>query len=529
MRRESALVAMVGLAVYAVLCPPASGMGDSSEFALVLATNGVAHPTGYPLYTLLGHFFSLAVHALGGSWPWVAALWSAVGGAVALYFLHALGMALAARRPGAGATTRSLAALVPVSLFAFQPVVLGEATRAEINSWSLAWACGAAYLFVRLCAEIEDGEASPRDLGRGAAAWGLVVGIGLAHHLTSILISFPLSIGWIAALALRKRLSPRLLLSAVAAALLPIASYGIIAWRAWHPARVQWAWLEPGLASVFAHITGAQYRLFVGNFAPSPVQRELLASAAYPFLIPGAALLLLGVARSRSAAQRVESAALLVAAALATAFVFVYGVPDPAPYFLPAMALGVAAATPAIAAIPGVDSRAGRLALGGAGLAGLILIVPWLRDAREERGATMAFEKMVRSMWAAIPPDTAIVSWTDDRFLRLSEYQILLGEKPALLVITPDVLFAKSMRDTIRRRFGVDPLAGFRPPRLAARMPPEEEKAIISASRRQLIEDLNRRIRAPVILFDPTVPIVWQMKKPWEPTGPPEESPGKAR
>jgi hypothetical protein len=533
-RPGSALVALAAFAVYAFLCPPVSGMGDASEFTLVLATGGVAHPTGYPLYTLFGHFFCVLLHALGISWPRAASLWSAVGGAVAIYFLHALGTELAGVVPGAGgaprvgATGRFLAALVPVSLFAFQPIVLGEATHAEINTWSLAWACGAAYLFVRLvgAAGAADRE-QVRHARRGATLWGLVCGLGLAHHLTSVLISAPLSAGLIAVLARRRWFRPSLMLIGAGAALVPVASYGIVAWHAWHPAGVQWGWLEPSLASVVTHVSGGQYRQFVGYFAPTPLQQELLAAAAYPFLIPGLALLMLGVLRAKDAERRIEASALFAAAALVTIFTFSYGVPDPAPYFLPAMALGVAAAAPALAAIPGVGSRAGGAALGSAGLAGLVLIVPWLREGVEVRAATLLFEKTIHSMWSAIPPDTAIVSWADDRFNHLREYQVLRGEKPALLVVTPDLLFTNSMRRTIRQRFGVDPVEGFRRPRLSPGRHRPEDDAIIDRSRQRLVRDLNDRIRPPVILFDPKVPIVFQLRKPWESRRGPAEQPAR--
>ena len=62
---ESMAVALAALALYLLFAPPVSGLGDSSEIALVLATNGVAHPTGYPLYTLLGHCFVALLHMLG--------------------------------------------------------------------------------------------------------------------------------------------------------------------------------------------------------------------------------------------------------------------------------------------------------------------------------------------------------------------------------------------------------------------------------------------------------------------------------
>ena len=44
---------------------------------------------------LLGHLFVRIVHALGATWAYAANAWSAVGGAVAVYLLHRLALALA--------------------------------------------------------------------------------------------------------------------------------------------------------------------------------------------------------------------------------------------------------------------------------------------------------------------------------------------------------------------------------------------------------------------------------------------------
>jgi len=509
-RLASAAVALVSLAVYVWLTPSATGMGDASEFTLVLATGGVPHPTGYPLYVLLGHPFCVALHALGIGWSRAAALWSALGASLALAFLLALGQRLArAANPAAGADARMLATLIPLALFAFQPLLVADATRAEINTWSLAWVCGAAWLFVGLVERLHAGEALGR---RDAATWGLVCGLGLAHHLTSVLVALPLSAALIAMLVRRRTFPPTLALVAIAAALVPLASYGFIAWHAWHPARVQWPLLDASWASVLGHVTGRQYQFFVGSFAPSTSQRELLATVAFPFLFAGLVLLMLGVWRASDPDRRLAWLALLAAASLIAFFTLRYGVDDPAPYLVPAMALGVAAAAPALASIPGVSSRTGTAALVVAGLATLLLVVPWIRDGIEERQATLDYEQTIRSMWAAIPPDTAIVSWADDRYFRLREYQVLRSEKPALLVVTPDLFFSPAMRRTIRERFGADPLEGFVMPHFRPGMAGLSEA--ISRHREALVESLNVHVRVPVILFDPGKSIVLQLDKP---------------
>jgi hypothetical protein len=507
--------ALVAWIVYAALCPAVSGPGDGSEFTLVLATNGVAHPTGYPLYTLFGHAFATLAHALGMAWPLAANLWSAVGGAVAIGFLFALARALTRPIAGADAATRLFAAAIPTALFAFQPILLTDATGGEVNSWSTAWACAAGYAFVRLSAALDRPGTGATGAGRRAAVlWGLVCGAGVAHHLTSILVAVPMTIALVATAARRRRAWARWLLLAALAACVPLASYGIIAWHAWHPAVVQWPALESSLSSVIRHVTGEQYRHYFGYFAPAADHRALIDRAAVPFLAVGFVALFAGLLRARDAGARTMWAALLAAAALVSAFTFRYGVPDPAPYFLPAMALGAAAVAPLLARLAAPLKGSAPPALGVAALAALVLVAPWIREGAERRHEVEAHEQLIRSMWAAVPPDTAIVFWPDDRYIHLREYQLLLGEKPALTVLCPDLLLEDRTRADLERRFGVDPIAGHPIPHIA----PGSADADLRIRQyfKEVMRSFNERIPIPVIVFDPSVPIVQQQRKPWE-------------
>jgi len=515
---ESMAVALAALALYLLFAPPVSGLGDSSEIALVLATNGVAHPTGYPLYTLLGHCFVALLHMLGISWAFAANAWSAVGGAVAVGFLHALGMDLVGATSGTRGAARFVLALLAVVPFALQPVMMDAATTAEINVWSVAWASCAAFVFVRLVGTISTaGRDRSSSLTRATALWGAVCGAGVAHHLTSVLMAGPLSLGLLVALRQQRRLSLRLLLVAGGAALVPLSSYGIIAWRAWHPAVVQWGTLGPGLDKILSHITGSQYRVLLGSFAPAP--GNLLGRAIYPLLVPGLALLLWGALRSKGREERIVGWSLFSAAILVAGFTFRYGVPDPEPYFLPPIALGAAAAAPALAALAG--ARFMNRALRAAGLvvalaATVAIAIPWCREAAGVKREVVDYETLVRSMWATIPSDSAIVFWRDDRAVRLRGYQLLDGEKPALYVVSPDALFADEGRRRFEARFGVDPLRGIEVPRLKPNDPGAEEIGARIVGR--LIENVNAGTRLPVIVFDPEVPIVRRLYKPWERT-----------
>src|SRR5437867_9937449 len=125
-------IGAIALVAYLWLAPSVPGPGDSGELTLVLAAGGVPHPTGYPLYTLFGHFFVVAIHGLGASWAFAANAWSALGGALAVAFMYALGSIWIP--PGAliSARARLLVPLLPVSLFALNPLWTSETTLAEV-------------------------------------------------------------------------------------------------------------------------------------------------------------------------------------------------------------------------------------------------------------------------------------------------------------------------------------------------------------------------------------------------------------
>ncbi len=52
-------VFLVTFAVFIKTLAPTVWFIDSGELAAVASTLGIAHPTGYPLFTLIGHLFSI--------------------------------------------------------------------------------------------------------------------------------------------------------------------------------------------------------------------------------------------------------------------------------------------------------------------------------------------------------------------------------------------------------------------------------------------------------------------------------------
>src|SRR5690606_28497308 len=77
------LVALALLPVYLSTMSRTVGQADTFEFQVVAPQLGIAHPTGYPLYLLLGKLFSLLPF---GSVAWRINVGTAVLATIALIF-----------------------------------------------------------------------------------------------------------------------------------------------------------------------------------------------------------------------------------------------------------------------------------------------------------------------------------------------------------------------------------------------------------------------------------------------------------
>jgi hypothetical protein len=126
--RDWLLPFIVGLGVlilYAVTAAPSlvALYDDSLEFQLVAPTFGIAHPTGYPLYTLLGGLWSRVIFPFG-NWAWRMNIFSAVIGAATIAVLFLLAGRLASGNPWTG--------IAAALAFALSPIWWSQTTIAEV-------------------------------------------------------------------------------------------------------------------------------------------------------------------------------------------------------------------------------------------------------------------------------------------------------------------------------------------------------------------------------------------------------------
>ncbi|MBI1296099.1 DUF2723 domain-containing protein [bacterium] len=195
------LIGLAAFVLYASTTAPSIAFlyDDSLEFQLVAPTFGIAHPTGYPLYTLLGGAWTHLIPT--GNWAWRLNLFSAVTGAATVALLCAL-----TRRISGSLWAGILAA----AAFSLSPLWWQQTTLAEVYALHGLFVAALLYAAVRFADDQTPiAHRMPILLG--------LVGLSLTHHRTSVLIlpglalfllwkepsllrPQPRWIGWIAAL-----------------------------------------------------------------------------------------------------------------------------------------------------------------------------------------------------------------------------------------------------------------------------------------------------------------------------------------
>lgn len=260
---------LAALALYlATLAPSvATVFDDSLEFQVVLPSLGIAHPTGYPLYTLLGWLLSrLPV----GDLAYRVNLLSALAGAAAVAALF-----LTARRLGSG----RLPAALMAGVFALSTTWWSQATIAEV--YTLHGLAVALILYLTLS-----------DRGTRTPWLALVFGLALAHHRTTLLLAPGVLVYllWTDPGVLRR---PRDLVKLGLAFLLPLALYLYLPLRGQSVTSLDGAVVSTW-QGFWRHVLASDYGSFL-SANPLAVQRP----ASYPLRLllsqMGLAALLLGL------------------------------------------------------------------------------------------------------------------------------------------------------------------------------------------------------------------------------------------
>lgn len=376
------LVVPVVFVVYLLTLSPTVGLIDSGELAAGCYLLNILHPTGYPLYTMLGRLASLVpVGMVVNRVAVLSAVLAAAG--VGLFLLLGLRMGLSRTAAGTGAL-----------LLGFSSPVWAVAVDVEVYSLTLA-------LVLLLWLAVESCER-----GRSLLVLGYLAGLALTNHMSAA--SAVLGAALTVVVTYRRELARRLPVM-VLLFLLGVSPYLFLALRA--RAGPLLAWGSPyNLERFWWHVTGRQYQvwMFTQSFAEvmSNAGRgaALLARSFVYVLVP---VVFYGAARLFRQ-RRNLAIGLAVSAVAAFAYAVNYSIPDIESYYLPCL---VALAAFGAVGLDGLVRRMGRWrrAVWVAGLAALLLNF----NAAGKRGDYVAYDHAMNTLASAEQNATIITDWWD--------------------------------------------------------------------------------------------------------------------
>jgi hypothetical protein len=219
--------------------------GDGPELLLAAKNLGGAHPSGYPLWTVLAH--------IPAQIPWPSPFWvtavtmSALPTAITASVLYTLGRELGVRR-GFAATLGLV--------WAFGATVAYLATRIEVYALHSMFAALSLLFLWRFLTNTNI---------RDARLSVLFVCLGLTNHLTTALLIIPVVIGLLLA-DYKQILKPRnvAIFLGIAAACASIYLY--LPWQAMANVGDRISWNDPQtLERFWFHVSGQEYSIFRGT------------------------------------------------------------------------------------------------------------------------------------------------------------------------------------------------------------------------------------------------------------------------
>ena len=437
--------------------------GDSGEFQFAAWLAGLPHPTGYPLYMLLGWTWSHLLTALGIASPAAAMnlLSAALGGlavALAVLFFIALTETLAEDWKAANRWLRRGAAFAAALFFASTPTFWSQALIAEV--YTLHAALMACLLWLALLWRKDQRRRG--DVGESPLLWplALVAGLGLAHHRTTVLLLPVLVVFlWAATDGRYWRQHWRAVLIAAGLVLLPLLLYLYVPLRAGHSPWLTLAW-QPGqsldlldrsaggllnyvLGQGFAgELLGPAFALSQATALPGRLTSEL---GWFGVALAAAGALILA-ARRRWSVLWLTGASFIAF----TAFNLFYAIGDIAVFYIPAwlIACGWIAVTIAWLAewLERVLAGRGRLARWlPAALVLAFIALPLLMFSKEAAAQNRSQDTAVADLWSTLlaanpPANTVLLSNDRDEMMPLWYMQQVDGVRTDLAGVFPRLL-----------------------------------------------------------------------------------------
>jgi hypothetical protein len=447
---DAVLVLMVGVCagwVYFRTAAPGVLAGDSGEFQMASWVAGPVHPTGYPLYLLLGYLWT---HLLAGLSPaysmnLFSVLWATLAACLTFGVTSELISLI-----GDSTWVRRACASGAALLFAFSPTFWSQAVVAEV--YTLQAAILAALVWVALWS-LRLAPDDPKALYLEA----ILFGIGLLHHRTIILWLLPLALllwrsrGTAQFVNFLRRYGWR----ALALAAAPLALYLYIPLRA---ASVPYLTIDLGASNLhlypggvggfFRYVSGQSFAVEFRNVVGALGQLEnaaqyILDDVTLPLFV----LALAGIASLIRRRQSPAAALIVSGAGITLVFNLFYGIGDIRVYYIPVVwvtlvlaGVGLAFLASLARSLPSAALR--RVALVSV-LAAALGSPLWqsLRgygtaDQSQNRQAPLLWDRLLKE---SVPLGSILISNDRDDMTPFLYYREVEGKRRDLEVLYPQV------------------------------------------------------------------------------------------
>ncbi len=370
------------LAVYMATLAPVVGLIDSGELAAGCHLLNILHPTGYPLYTVIGRLASIIpVGSVVNRMAGLSALLGAVGVGLLLLFLRRMRIGVAA----AGGTAVMLAFSLPVWAVSVDVEVYALTLVLAVLVWLAVERAGdnrMVLLFAYLA-----GFALTNHMSVASVVAGAGVAVLLSRRrfvwkrLPVLLLLFALGVSPYLFLMLRARAGPLL------------------------------AWGNPvSLERLWWHVTGKQYQVWMFSLPFSEVMANAgkgIALLARSFVWVFVPVVFYGAWRLLKQ-RRNLAIGLAVTALLSFGYAVNYSIPDIEAYYLPCiLALAVFCAV----GLDGIARRVGRwrYVIWVAGVAALVLNF----SVASRRDQYVAHDEALNTLASAEANATILTDWWD--------------------------------------------------------------------------------------------------------------------
>lgn len=258
----ASVIFILSFAVYAITAAPGVTFTDSGELAAVCVTLGIAHPTGYPLFILLGHFWSLLplpfseIYSLNLFVGVLTAMSSVVFFFIMLSIFDYM-------------ESRTKKKLYPISL-----MLMAFATSLAYSFAATIWAQGVAIevyslqllIFNLIIFVVIKATTSKQKNEKHFFLAALLIGLGFANHMTTVLVIPAVLFLFFKNPGEQLKFSSSkfiLLLSLFIPLLVGLSLYIYLPLRSATGPEFNWGDVSRGLDKFLYHVMGKQYQVWM--------------------------------------------------------------------------------------------------------------------------------------------------------------------------------------------------------------------------------------------------------------------------